>query len=421
MLFGSRRCALASIAAGALFLTYGAGIHVLGCNVQPTRLLVYTCFFRVLSRREFSFSQLVHADKAIILLYIYTTSILLLRSEGSAAFAFAKALDGVLSYLVFRAFIQTFDDFKWFSQVFVLLLVPYAAIVSFESVTQRNLFDLVGARTESWIRDGKLRCYGSFRHPSLLGSLGACFLPVFAGLAMDPAQRKQMALGCVVCTLIVLASNSGGPISTMAVAVVGLLHWPLRTRMRTVRLCLLGMITALIFVMNAPIWYLLARISNITGGGGYHRSYLLDVALKHFGQWGIIGMPIENTADWFPYILPTTGGADITNQYLNFGMQAGLVAIALFVYFIYAAFSCLGKALFWARSTATSPSHEPILWGLGVTLAAHVFNWFGISYFDQFQILWLLQMAALVSLSHSLLRVRADTEIPVDRCELALN
>lgn len=384
---------------GVLYLTFGAGLNFGGFNWQPTRLLGYCCFLRVVARRELSSVQFTGPDKAFLVLYVSTTLILIIRAGESAPLWCAKLLDVVLAYAAFRALIRTPGEFRWFLGILALLFVPYVAILVIERIAQKNLFSLVGAGSEIWIRDAKVRCYGSFNHPSLLGSLGACFLPLYLGLAWDRALRNRAILGAVLCVAIVALSNSGGPISAVAVALIGWFVWPLRTKMRTFRRVLAILLVALATVMEAPVWYLPAKISAITGGAGWHRSYLLEVAFNHLDQWWLAGIRDEDTAAWFPYTLVTTGGTDITNQFLLFGIQAGLAAILLFIFLIYRAFSEVGRALASVRQTPGRQREEPLLWGLGVALATHVANWFGISYFDQFNVLWLLTLAALVSMS----------------------
>jgi hypothetical protein len=187
-------------------------------------------------------------------------------------------------------------------------------------------------------------------------------------------------------------------------AVLGWLLWVFRLRMRTFRRGLVAFIVLMILVMKAPIWYLPAKLSNFTGGSGWHRSYLMDVTFQNFDKWWLVGMPVEETSGWMPYNLGATGGADITNQFVSFGLSAGILGIALFIFVIYIGFSHLGVALKVLRRTAGNRSDEALLWGLGVVLATHVFNWIGITYFDQFNVLWLLQFAAMITLSRYWLR-----------------
>jgi len=154
--------------------------------------------------------------------------------------------------------------------------------------------------------------------------------------------------------------------------------------------------------MKAPIWYLPAKISSFTGGDGWHRSYLMDVAFQHLDKWWLAGMPIKETAGWFAYDLEATGGADMTNQFLTFGIVAGLAAMVTFIFMLVRAFSLLGIALATNRSNdGESSQTELLLWGLGTALAAHIVNWIGITYFDQIYAVWFLHLAAISSLCNT--------------------
>src|SRR5262249_51427577 len=156
--------------------------------------------------------------------------------------------------------------------------------------------------------------------------------------------------GMIFCVIIVWLSNSGGPTSALGVAILGWLLWRIRMRMKLFRWGIVAGLAGLALVMKAPVWYILDRVSAITGGTGWHRSYLIDVAIRHLGQWWLAGMSISDTSDWFPYTIVITGGADITNQFLIFGLAGGLVSMALLIAMLYRAFSALGIALDSVRS-----------------------------------------------------------------------
>jgi hypothetical protein len=132
-------------------------------------------------------------------------------------------MDVLTGYLSFRALIKTPEEWRWFLNVFALLLVPYVMILAVESSTHRNLFKWVGSQEGIWLREGKTRCMGSFRHPSLLGSVGGCFFPLFVALIRERTNRTRGILGALLCLRIVGFSNSGGPLSVVMVSVVG---WP---------------------------------------------------------------------------------------------------------------------------------------------------------------------------------------------------
>ena len=165
-----------------------------------------------------------------------------------------------------------------------------------------------------------------------------------------------------------------------------------------VRRAVVVMLVVLAFVMKAPIFYLPYKISGIVGGGGYHRAVLMEKAWDHLGQWWFGGMAIKATADWFPYIEEMLGGADVTNQYLAFGLRAGLPAMLLLFVLLATAFRQIGLACGGMRKADVKQPPELILWGLGVALFSHAVSWCGVAYFDQSSLVWLMHLAAAAAL-----------------------
>jgi hypothetical protein len=413
VLLGPRRAATLGMMAGVLYLTYKQQIEVAGFNMFSVRFLELAGFIRVMSRREFSFSGLNKLDRTLILLYAYTAIVYSLRSSEGQAYIIGMSVDAFLCYFTFRGLIVDIEDVRWFLQAFVILLVPYTALVVLESFTHQNSFAFIGGGPYEWVREGRFRCMGSFRHPDLLGTLGASFLPLYVALACGKTGRIRACIAIGLCLVIVWSSNSGGPICATAFGVAGWMCWKIRTNMRLVRWGIVATILLAAVLMKAPVWYLMARISSLTGGDGWHRSYLMDVSFRHLREWWLVGMPVIDTSDWFEYSLVANGGgADITNLFISFGLNAGLGAIALFILLLVQGFSALGRAqasvrLYFRESSET----EYLLWGLGAMLAVHIINWFGITYFDQTYVSCFMQLAAISSVTESCLQASPAVEM----------
>lgn len=402
-----RPAAALALMAGTLYLTQGEVLE-LGVHLYPQRVLGLAACLRVLARGEFPAGGLNRIDRALVLAYGYTTAVFLLRSAfgqaTDASIAQVSALDKVgiladvlLGYFAFRGLIVGLDEFIGFLRGFAVLLAPYVALLAVEWSSGHNPLAVVGGLPDLWVDGARLRCRGSFRHPSLLGTLGASFFPLYVGLALVPGQRVAGWGGVLLCLAIVFFSGSGGPASFVGVGLLGWLLWSVRAQMAWVRRGMVATLALLALVMKKPLWYLPDRLSAITGGDGWHRSYLMDQAFTNIGHWWLAGMPLDATREWFPYLV--MGAVDITNLYISFGIDAGLIALALFVLLLVRAFSALGSALAAARRAAPdSSAAEFLLWGLGAALAGHMANWIGITYFDQTYLVWLMQLAAISGL-----------------------
>jgi hypothetical protein len=400
--FSSRRWALIAVCAGILFLSQNEQVEIFNINIFYFRFIEVAGFIRVAIRSEYKISHINKIDKIFIVFIGYNLVVFLLRTNESVYYQVGVTFDAFLSYIFFRGIISNIDDFKWFLDKLVLLLVPFFAFVLIEKYTLSNPFQIVGASAVSEnFRDGIPRCAGSFRHAILLGSFGATLLPLYIGKFFSSNKNFASILGITVSLGIIWLSNSGGPLSSSIICFVGWSFWFMREKLAFLRKMLfIGLIFLAVF-MNAPIWYLPAKIAAYTGGSGWHRSYLIDIAIKNISEWWLIGMPIEKTASWFPYIIHT-GGADITNEFLVYGITSGLISIMLFIYLIASLFRVLGSDLSAQLREVKCNSDKYLIWGLGVMLLVHISNWFGVSYFDQMKYVWYLNIATISSIMKSI-------------------
>jgi len=400
VLFAPRRWAILGMMGGVLYLTQGQSINIIGFNMYPIRFLEIAGFVRIMIRREFSFQGLNEIDGAFIIFYSYLSIVHLVRTTESSAETVGIAIDALLCYFTFRGLINNIDNFRLFCRDFIILLIPYVGLILWDFFTIVNYFVLIGGVSEHIFREGLPRCLGSFRHSITLGTLGASFLPFYIGMVFEKKDRARAFIGIVLCVGIVLLSNSGGPLNATIIVLIGWLLWFARGKMRFVMSSLIVLLILIAIFMKAPIWYLPAKVSDFSGGGGWHRSYLLEQSIKNISKWWIAGMPSIETADWMPYILESSGGADITNQYISLGLGAGLGAIALFFFLLKVSFSVLSGALKAVRAQHQETTNiELLLWSFGIVLAMHIVNWIGVCYYDQIKMVWFMQLAAIASLS----------------------
>lgn len=426
VLLASKRWALMGTIAGILYLTQAQRVNIVGFNLYAVRFIELAAFIRVLIRKEISFSKLNTIDRTLVLLYVYTVSVFLLRSSEDQAYQIGMAVDALLSYFAFRGLVTDAEDFKWLLRASIILLAPYVVLVSIETITFNNPFSAMGAYANSqwgdaWFRGGRLRATGSFGHPSLMGTLGGTYLPLYMSLWLAKFgrnDRRFALIGICLSLALVWASNSGGPTTCVAAALLGWMLWPIRRDMRLVRRGLVCILVLLAVVMKAPIWYLLAKISSVSGGDGFHRAVLLDMAFQNLDKWWLAGMRVLDTANWLPYTNSTTGAVDMTNHFLVFGIFAGLGSLILMVALLIQGFRYIGRALVVIRSNkSTEKSLEYLCWGLGVVLWVHLINWFGITYWDQINLVWFMHLASISSLTEKIIRPESeDITVPLVIC-----
>jgi hypothetical protein len=360
------------------------------------RILVVFAFARALIRNDHRSFSLNPLDKAIIAWTLSTivTYTLLWQTGHALVNRIGLCFDTVGVYFICRMYILDIDDIKRVFSLCAVLVVPLAAAMLYEYFTGHNLFAYLGGVSEiSEIRDGRVRCQGSFRHPILMGTFGATMLPLILSLWWQKGGSKTVAvLGALACLVIVACSGSSGALMATIYGIAGLLIWFLRDSMKIVRWGIVIAIVIMQLVMKSPFWYVLARLSSVTGGTGWHRAYLIDQGIRYFNEWWLVGTKV--TAHWMPtglLIDPTK--ADITNEYLVQGVNGGLITMIIFIVIIVLGFKMAGQTV---RKIGKEDFPVGIMiWSMGAALFAHSVSFISVSYFDQIQVFWFFLMAAI--------------------------
>ncbi len=380
----------------------------------PGRFLELAGAVRVLGRREFQWRDVGRLDRAVIIAYAYVTLMVVLRAAfgyGTSAdikmatptSKIGEFIDVLLLYVTFRGLIKSPSDIRWLLVSTVPLLLPFVGLLWIERTTGANPLAAIGAIPRVWIDadGGRVRCMGSFLHPALLGTFGAGLAAMYIALLGTKSCRRWGMFGLAASIATVLLANSGGPLTMLTGIFIGWGCWFIRNHMKLFRIGVFGALLGLALVMRDPIWYLPSKMSILFGGSGWHRSYLMQQAISNFDKWWLAGMPLDQTLHWFPYLV--LGAADITNLYVAFGVDGGLIAMLLLIRVLKIAFGEAGRTVRNFGSCSPPRLGDSLLvWGLGVAIAGHMANFFSITYFDQTGGFWLLQLAAISSMSASM-------------------
>jgi hypothetical protein len=178
--------------------------------------------------------------------------------------------------------------------------------------------------------------------------------------------------------------------------IIGLMLWPLRNRMHLIRRGIVATVIGLALIMKAPVWYLIAKVSDVIGGTGWHRSYLIDQAINHFDEWWLIGS--SHTAHWAPsgqVLLVDPNNMDITNHYIAQGLHGGVLRLGLFLAIIVYCYKFVGRA---SRDITQAPDKAKLWWAMGASLTGHCVAFLSVSYFDQIEVFWFWLWAVITAL-----------------------
>jgi hypothetical protein len=326
----------------ACYMTLEQGIEIATMHFSVMRIIIFISWVRLILRGEIISFKLNAIDKGIIFYVVsaIVTYTFLYQTTDALINRLGFAYNAIGLYFLFRFYIQNLDDVQKLLKIIAIILLPLAIFMLYENATGWNCFSIFGGVPEfSEIRDGSVRCQGAFRHPILAGTFGATIMPLMVSLWWQKGSKILSFCAVAAAIVIVFTAKSSGPLIASVAGIVGLFAWYSRGHMRIFRWGIIIGIIMLSLIMKAPWYYVMARASDVIGGGGWHRAYLLEQAMNHLGKWWMIGA--ENTGDWMPTTL-LSGQADITNQFISVGVHGGLITLIFFIAVIVLCFSKLG-------------------------------------------------------------------------------
>jgi hypothetical protein len=332
-------------------------------------------------------------DKVFIIWALYrgVAPIILFHVSAAVPIQIATWIQNLGGYFVLRYLIQDEEDIVTVGRTFAALVAVLGLFMLNEKTRGVNILGyLGGVSTTPAVRDGSIRAQAGLGHPILAGCLGATLVPVFYWLWKSGRSKSMAVLGAIGSVTMVLTSASSTPVLAITGGVGALLLWPIRRFMRMVRWGIVLTLAVLAMVMKAPVWFVI-QYMNVVGSGGYDRAELIDVFLRHFWEWWLIGT--DQTGNWGFDMW------DLSNQFAAEGEGGGLLCFVCFMILISKGFSWLGTM----RKRVGGEKQEWLYWSLCAVMFAHILSYFGVSYWDQ-TIVWWLTFLAIISAATGELR-----------------
>ena len=378
-----RRHAFGAVLAASTCTTGGDAVEIGTLSFYSIRIVIMFALIRITVRGEIGGVRFKAFD-SLFLAWLMLTSLLYVAADGrfvNLSERVGYLFDAGGLYIAVRVLIRSVDDLADTVAILAFLLILLAVLMGFERITGRNLFFAIGGVPEwSQVRNGTVRCQGPFTHSILAGAFGAAGFALMLGYSVFRRDRRIWGVAAAFCAVIIVyTSGSSGPFSALAVSTIGLGMWSIRIHMRVARWAMLGCVIMFAVVMNAPVWFLIDRLSDLIGGDGWYRSQLIDSAVSHFSEWWLIGTGY--TRHWMASGIPANPySADIVNEFVNQAIHGGLLCLLLFVAILSKSFAAMGTA---AKATSTPLRQRYFFWTVGCSLAAHVASFFSVTYFDQ--------------------------------------
>lgn len=383
------------------YIPLGQQFVIAGLNLQFFRVLLFVGLCRVWSRGENQGLRASKIDRWFIVWTVATVVMGTLAEISMSRFInrAGTALNAAVAYYLVRCWLRNLDEVWGTVRFLSFMILPLAASMILEKMTGRNYFSIFGGVPEfTGIREGKLRCQGAFRHPILAGTYGATCFPLFIGLWFLAGKKKwPVIMGIAASMVVTVAAASSGALLAMVCGILGFVAWRFRGRLYLFRRGVVATLVILHLTMKAPVWFLIGRLSEIVGGTGWYRSYIIDQAIKHLNEWWLVGSTY--TAHWAPageVVEADPNNMDIINNYVAEGLGGGVLKLGAFIVMIVIGFKVVGL---WAQKQAVPQPRRFFVWALGVSLFAHCISFLSVAYFDQIVVMWYWLLASISAIS----------------------
>jgi hypothetical protein len=366
---------------GTCYIPLTLGVQLGPFSFPFLRLLILFAFARIIIRNERPLTGLISTDKIVLAWAAWFAASSFFHNDptGTLVFHLGLIYNTLGIYFAFRCICIGPEHSINLIRLTALVLAPVALEMVAEHLFNHNFFSIFGGVDPTPIvRQGRIRAQGPFSHPILAGTVGGVCFPMM--IAIYKVHRGPAIIGAIACLLMVGASASSGPIMSTVFGSLALGFWFFRRYIGLARIAAVVIYLVLEVVMNAPPYYLIAKIDLTGSSTGYHRAALMESAGKHLDEWWFAGT--DYTRHWMPYgVSWSEDHADITNHYLGQGVKGGLPLMLLFVAMLVSAFRNAGKSIRFAETTGAFPAFLP--WGLGAALFAHAATCISVAYFDQ--------------------------------------
>lgn len=386
-----RRWSLAPLLVLACFVPAGQRIAVMGLDFTFLRILVIGYWIRILAFKDYQGLRMIALDYTVAAWILVVSLVYVLQwgEMGAVTNRAGYIYESLGIYVTFRCLLRSWADVE--RTILTLAMVSIGAAVFFmiEKQTGRNMFsELGGVRAVTQVREGRLRAQGAFSHPIMAGCFFAIVLVLSSGLFMARRKRSLSMAGCVAAAVIVIMTASSTPLLAVLSGGIAMAFAWTREMLRPFRYAIVCLLIALHFIMEGPVWALIARVSAVGGSTAWHRKHLIDKTIAYFGEWAALGT--KSTEHW------GIGLSDVTNQYILEGVRGGIWGMALFVAVIVLGFRAVGRAL---KSEPNRNGLFWIKWAVGASLFTHCMSFIGVSYFGQTRVSWFLTIALAATIS----------------------
>ena len=365
-----------------------------GFHFTALRVLILTGLVRMASSRKSSSGDRYTGgfnpvDQVVTLWAVSAAiiSVLQWREMQALVQSVGVLIDTLGAYLAVRFLIPDGEAMRRTIKVLAVICVINGVCMINEKISHMNVFGLLGGIPLGvTVRDGTIRANGVMGY-IWAGTFGGVLIPLFVWLWTEKKSRKAACAGLVGATAMAMTSSASTALLAFAASLVALCSWSLRKQMRPIRWGFVLALVGLHLVMKAPVWALIARVDLTGSSSGDHRYHLVDMTIRHFSDWWLLGYRYYSSWGWDSW--------DLSNQFAAVALTGGLLSLIFYIAIFKRSFGAIGTA---RKQVDGDREQEWLLWCLGSSLFANVIAHFGINYMAQL-IMVLIPLLACISVA----------------------
>lgn len=371
-------------------------------DISLGRFVVGTLFLRCIFdgriRSRFVWTpidSLVALSMAVYVVTICIVEPLSVSVENRGGFL----MDTWFAYMVVRYIITDIAELMTVIKWIGVSLVPLAVLGMIESVTGWSPYILICGRslffnyvTHYGTRWGLNRGVGPFSHSILFGCTFAMFLPLIYYLRYDAQEKWRLGAYIISAAAImgVLSSMSSAPLVMLIVAIFCIMLKKHKYAVKPLLVFLLFSCIAVSAISNRPLYHVIASYINPLGGSGWHRAKLIDLFIKYFDNWWLVGYG-DKDPGWGPEL--GMGKTDITNEFVLTGVKYGLIGLLALCAVLITTF----RGIMSSYKNTASPYLKSLYWAFGCAFLSIMVTWMSVSFFGQLMPLYYGLLGMMVS------------------------
>ena len=272
------------------------------------------------------------ADFGVPAYIIYTATIVIFAAGATNGmrFAFDQFLLIAVIYFALRAKLRAIDDINAFFQAFLVASVILASIAMISTYKHWDYYG-IGVNTFTDVRNGAIRVQATANPHSLGFHLAAAlFVLEFLRYRANIGWIKLNAVRAILLVGLMGTVSRGALGAFIVTGVVYLVIMIKGSIARSVTLY-----ARCIGAVIGIVWFLRGDVAAVDAYGTFsYRQDLLWTSIGYIKMYPFWGDYFYLNSGYFNHLLQGQGIVDVTNIYLQFALQYGLVGLALMLFIL---------------------------------------------------------------------------------------